>query len=110
MSYNKEEVKQELTLDDICSLLDSLDAEPEMFDSYIVAKTICHDGDSHKLYYYDNTQLFRCYTGDCGAFDIFELIQKKKDIDLNTAIYYVVNYFNLQGKIDEADEKELSDD
>ena len=38
---------------------------------------------SHKLYYYDNTKLFKCYTGGCSAdgsdaFDIFELTRKVK--------------------------------
>ena len=44
----------------------------------LVFETVCHNhkGEgSHKLYYYDNTKLFNCYTG-CGRFDIFELLSK----------------------------------
>ena len=105
MSYSKELVKDNLELEDIYSILDYFNAEPEMFSNYIVAKTICHGGDSHKLYYYENTQLFKCYTGSCGSFDIFELVQKVRDInDLNKAVYFVVNFFNLQSQIDEADD------
>ena len=43
----------------------------------LVCETLCHNhpGEgSHKLYYYPNTKLFKCYT-NCGeAFDIFQLI------------------------------------
>ena len=105
MSYDKQIVKEYLELEDIYNLLDYLGGEPQMFSNYIVAKTICHAGDTHKLYYYENTQLFRCYSGECGAFDVFELIQKIEEIDdLNKAVYFIVNFFNLQGKISEADE------
>ena len=85
-------------------MLDFFDAEPQMFNTYIIARTICHGGDSHKLYYYENTQLFKCYSDSCGSFDIFELVQKVEDIkDLNAAVFYIVNFFNLQSKIDEVD-------
>lgn len=104
MSYSKDIVKEQLELEDVYNLLEYLEAEPELYSNYIVAKTICHNGDTHKLYYYDNTGLCKCYTGHCGTFDIFELIQKVQDVDLNKAIYFVVNFFNLQGKIEEADE------
>lgn len=68
-------------------------------------ETICHNdiGDSHKkkLYYYDNTKLFRCYT-DCGdAFDIFELVCRVKKVQLQEewslprALFYVANSFGL---------------
>ena len=85
MSFNKDLVKECLELEDIYNLLDYLGAEPQMFSNYIVAKTICHHGDTHKLYFYDNTSLFKCYSGECGTFDVFELI-------------------HLQGKISEVDE------
>lgn len=105
MSFNKDFVKESLELEDIYNLLDYLGAEPQMFSNYIIAKTICHQGDTHKLYFYENTSLFKCYSGECGTFDVFELIQKIENIeDLNKAVYFIVNFFNLQGKISEADE------
>lgn len=107
MPYQKENVKEYLDLEEIYTLLDYFSAEPQMYNDYIVAKTICHNGDSHKLYYYENTQLFKCYTGGCGSFDIFELIQKIQNIDLNTAIYFVVSFFNLSNTIQETDSDEF---
>ena len=109
MSYSKELVKENLELEDIYNLLEYFNAEPQMYNTYIVAKTICHHGDSYKLYYYENTQLFKCYTGECGTFDVFELVQKYEEIDdLNKAIYFVVNFFNLQSKIQEENEEYFS--
>lgn len=114
MSYAKEEVKEKISLEDVYNLLDFYSAEPQIFGDYIIAKTICHNGigeGSKKLYYYDNTLLFKCFTGDCGTFDIFELVQKVEGIeDLNKAIYFVVNFFNLQSYLDETDLKETTDD
>ena len=103
MSYSKEEVKEQIELEDVYNLLEYFDAEPQMFSDYIIARTVCHGGDSHKLYYYTNTSLFNCFT-HCGSFDIFELVQKVQNIDdLNVAILFVVNFFNLQSKLSEQD-------
>lgn len=111
MSYNKEEVKENLTIEDIYDLLEFLEAEPQMYSNYIIAKTICHSGESHKLYWYENTNLFKCYSGSCGSFDIFDLIQKVKETDdLNQTICFVVNFCNLQSKVEEEDHEILSED
>ena len=79
--YDKDEVKNALDIEDIFDILESLNAEPDLREDYIIAITVCHGGDSHKLYYYENTQLFRCYSGECGVFDVFELIQIIENID-----------------------------
>lgn len=110
MSYSKTEVKENLTMEDIYLLLDFFGGEPEMFDDYIISKTICHNGDSRKLYYYENSGLFQCFT-HCGSFDIFELIQKVKGLkDLNSAIFFVVNFLNLQNIIEDTDSLDYSED
>ena len=101
MSYDKNVVKEKIEIEDIYTLLEYLEAEPQMFPGYIIAKTICHNGDSHKLYYYENSGLFKCYTGGCGTFDIFELITKIQDLDLNQSVNFIVHFFNLQHEIDE---------
>lgn len=110
MAYDKYEVKDALEIEDVYEILDSLGAEPQMHDDYIVAKTICHGGDSHKLYYYANTKLLKCFTGDCGTMDIFEMLQKVQHLDLNEAVYYVVNFFNLQYRLEEVDDTYLQED
>lgn len=110
MSYNKDDVKEQIDIEDVYNLLEYFDAEPQMFNTYITAKTICHGGDSHKLYYYENTQLFKCFTESCGTFDIFELVQKVQQInDLNQAIYFVVNFLNLQSKLSDDTDFDVED-
>ena len=78
--YNLEEIKESLSLDDIESILIEFNAEPEHRNETIVSRTVCHNqiGEgSHKLYYYNNSKLFHCYTGcDDPTFDIFELVRK----------------------------------
>lgn len=114
MSYNKYEVKESLDLDDIALLLEYFDADPEIYDNYIIARTICHNGigeGSKKLYYYNNSSLFHCFSGCNDSFDVFELIQKVKDIqDLNEAVFFIVNFFNLQHKLNEVDEDDYSNE
>ncbi len=83
-----DEIKQKISTEQIFELLYSLGAEPVQRDGIIICRTVCHGGDSHKLYYYDNTKLFQCFT-DCGAsFDIYELVQKVKNINGEYKIYY----------------------
>lgn len=74
--YNKDEIKQNLTLEQIEEVLIDFNGEPERRGDIIVSKTICHCGQSHKLYYYPNTTLFKCYTDCAETFDIFELTRK----------------------------------
>ena len=76
-SYDKDEIKQNLTIEQVEEVLAEFGGEPQRQKEIIVSKTICHCGQSHKLYYYDNTHLFRCYTGCVEpTFDIFELTRK----------------------------------
>lgn len=89
--YDKDEIKNSLTIDEVFNLVAEFGGEPIMKgESLFTAKTICHNNfgeGSHKLYYYDNTKLFKCYT-DCGtSFDIFELVAKIKNHN-NEVIFF----------------------
>lgn len=92
---NLDEIKNNLTLDQVFSFLASIGAEPVQREDYIVSRTICHGGNSHKLYYYDNTKLFRCYTECSDSFDIFQLAMKIQNIPLNQAYYYILNFYGI---------------
>lgn len=77
--YDKDEIKQNLTIEQVEEVLMDFDAEPTMMGNVLVAKTVCHNRcgcGSHKLYYYPNTNLFKCYTDCAETFDIFELTRK----------------------------------
>lgn len=89
--YDKDKLKSNLTIEQVFELVAEFGGEPRMQGNFFIARTICHNpaGEgSHKLYYYDNTKLFRCYT-DCGTtFDIYELICKIKNHNQEYKIYY----------------------
>ena len=95
-----ETIKNELTLEEIYNLLASFGADPVMQNGIIMCRTICHGGHSHKLYYYENTHLFKCYTDCYDTFDVFELIIKIKkqdgiEIPLPQAVNFIANYYGL---------------
>ena len=92
--------------------------DPEYSDFGILSTTICHNepGEgSRKLYYYENSGLFRCYTGCESTFDIFELtmkvykIQHNQDFDLNDAVRFVAQKFGMSGSIKEEDSTQIDD-
>lgn len=109
MTYDKKEVRESLTIDNIFELLQDLGGDPEFTNFGIVSATICHNppGEgSHKLWYYSNTDLFRCWTACGDAFDIFELVIKAKkiqenlDMDLNAAVVFVAMKFGISGTLE----------
>ena len=118
LTYNKTEIKEQITLEDVFNILVEWGGDPEYTSFGILASTICHNppGEgSRKLYYYENSGLFKCYT-DCDcAFDIFELtikvalIQSNRQMDLNDAVRYIAYKFNIAGTSIEDDDVGLLD-
>ena len=115
--FDKSEIRESLSLDDIFNLLTEWGGDPEITSFGIVSTTICHNkpGEgSRKLYYYENSDLFHCYTGGCDntSFDIFELlikitsIQKNIEYDLNDAVQWIARRFGIAGKYEVNDEFE----
>ena len=98
MMFEKEivnEIRNKITPNNIFALLEEFGAEPRFDGDNIVARTICHNGDSHKMYYYINSQMFHCYT-NCGTFDVFELVKKVKNInDFYSCVLFVVQKFKI---------------
>lgn len=94
-------LKSKLTLNQVYSFLTSIGADPILQEQngIIVSRTRCHNDaheGSYKLYYYDNSKLFVCYTNDCGNgfLDIYHLA----DLVLNLngykhGIHYIYNFF-----------------
>lgn len=104
---DKNELKFSLDIADVADFVAEMGGEPQMKVDYFVAKTICHCGSSMKLYYYNNTHLFKCYSG-CAEdnFDIYQLVMKVKQLDLHDAINYTCHYFNLALVTENNDVKE----
>ena len=90
--FDKDKIKNSLSIEQVFDLVSELGGEPVMNNGYFVSETICHNhpgNGSHKLYYYDNTKLFRCYT-ECEppTFDIFQLVCKVKNLAQEYKIRY----------------------
>lgn len=108
ITYNKKEVREKLSIEQIFELLVDFGGEPQYTNFGIISATICHNppGEgSRKLYYYKNTDLFHCFTG-CAepSFDVFQLVVKvakiqwSQDYDLNDAVRYIAIRFGLAGE------------
>ena len=121
INFDKQEIKKQISLDQIFELLQDWGGDPEYTGFGILSSTICHNppGEgSRKLYYYDNEEggLFHCYT-ECSAptFDIFELVIKVADIqdnkhyDLNDAVRALAYRFGIIGYIEEEEQSSLDD-
>ncbi len=106
--YDKLKIRESLNSDHIFDLLQEFGGDPISTPFGFTSSTICHNmpGEgSRKLYYYNNTDLFQCYTGCAeSSFDIFQLvikvfqIQKHIDFDLNDAIRWVAQKYGLSGE------------
>lgn len=99
-SFDKDEIKNSLSISQVESLVSELGGEPREIEGGFVAKTICHCGEQHKLFYYDNTKLFRCYTECQDTFDIISLVQKIKSREIENysftdALRYVAQFFGI---------------
>lgn len=105
LDFDKNRIRDQLTLENYFQILEEFGGEPEYTNFGIVSKTICHNDPylheaSRKLYFYDNSRLFYCFTG-CDNFDLYELIikvhkiQKNIDINLNDAVRFVAYKFGF---------------
>ena len=117
-----EKIKNNLTIDQVYEFLAEMGGEPQLHDEIIISRTICHNPPGHgsfKLYYYNNTKLFRCFTecSERGAFDIFQLTLKIKRLagavitywskeavettrpwDLPDAVHFIAMFFGIEEK------------
>ena len=122
MRFDKDEIKNSLTIEQVEQFLAEHGGEPVKRIGTLVSRTICHnpaDGSgSHKLYYYDNTHLFKCYTecNDVNGFDIFDLtrkimkIQSNIEMSLYDAQIYIINFFSLDVVFDYQKETDKNSD
>jgi hypothetical protein len=98
LPYDKDRIKEELTLAEIKSIMQDLGSEaPKIIGNMLAFQTICHGGHKHKLFYYPDSFSFHCYT-DCGeTFDIYDLVirvnqQQGRDFSFYEAVSYVADF------------------
>lgn len=112
MKYDSDQIKQQLTFQQVFDYVAELGGEPRLDSNgaeIFISRTLCHNPigtGSHKLYYYENTKLFHCWT-QCGdSFDIFDLtrkwaLQRGEEWSLSRAVGYVARYFGIASSEDE---------
>lgn len=121
IQYNKDDIKEQLEIEDLFQLLLEWGGDPEYTNFGIISATICHNepGEgSRKLYFYENSGLFICYTGGCdeGRFDIFELVRKiasiqwNEEYDLNDAVRWIARRFGIAGTSSEDEDVSALED
>ena len=106
--FDKTEIKNALSTDDIYNFLQEWGGDPIYTEFGLLSATICHNkpGEgSKKLYFYENSKLFHCYTGcENPSFDIFELtikifdIQHGRKMDLNDAVRFIAAKHGYGGR------------
>ena len=75
INYDKNEIRESLTTDNIFELLTDWGGEPQYTAFGIISQTIDHNEPgvgSRKLYYYENSGLFTSYTAGDDSFDIYD--------------------------------------
>jgi len=105
------QIKEDLTPKQIVAIVQELGGgghpQKDSLGNYIFP-TICHnkeaEGSSKKLYYYDNTKLFKCYTQCDDVFDIYELIIRNfglrgQEININGAYEFLLNFSETQNLV-----------
>ncbi len=99
---NVESIKNQINEDNVIILMDSLGADFNyQSQDQIRFKSICHNSNSYKLYYFINTNSFYCFR-EGKAFDTISLIQHVKHLDFNQAVSYICSVLHLQvGQIEQ---------
>ena len=115
--YTADILTQIFTLKDVEKFLYSLGVdEVDVQDDYLICPTICHNpldqAESMKLYYYDKTKNFHCYTQCSENFNIITLYQRYMELNHQTvsydeAIYYLRRFISFE---DEDDRDLISQD
>lgn len=100
--WNVESIKNQINEDNVIILMDSLGADFNyQSQDQIRFKSICHNSNSYKLYYFINTNSFYCFR-EGKSFDVISLVQHVKHIDFNQAVSYICSVLHLQvGQIEE---------
>jgi len=94
------ETREKITIHEITTLVRTLGAKDirNYGKDTLIMETICHNkhGGSHKLYYYDSTKSFHCYT-ECGeTFDIFSLVKRNREFEsMGQAYQWVCNQLGI---------------
>lgn len=90
---DRESLIELISTEDIIEILRDLGSDTYRVDSKnnIYFSTVCHGGDSKKLYYFTESKFFMCFTC-CGSMSLFNLIMSVKNVDYEDAYNYVCDF------------------
>lgn len=91
-----EYIKNEITEKEIIQIMDILGSDCKKDgNGNLKFKTICHGGDSYKLYYFIDSKYFHCFT-DCQInYSIIDLIMKVKNTSKQEAVNFICKTLKL---------------
>lgn len=108
-SYTNEEIINAFGLEEVEKFLQSLGVEDiEVEDDYLICPTICHNpldqADNMKLYYYNKTKNFHCYTECSCNFSIVSLYQRymsinHQDVSYGEALDYLRRFVVVKERV-----------
>lgn len=89
-------LKELLTIEQIMDLMEHLGADyiQGRRSNEIHYRTICHCGNSHKLYFYLDSKEFHCYS-ECGQLDIISIVQNVLNKNFLQAKDYIAKRYGL---------------
>ena len=102
--FDKNTIKEAIEPEQVERFLADHGGEPVRRIGTLVSRTICHNppdtNASHKLYYYENTRLFKCYTecAETQGFDIFDL-HGSLNVILSVQKHKVLTYLILPARL-----------
>lgn len=107
MSRKIKDLREQISSDNIKDILLQYGVEvTHENEEFLVLPTACHntEGGSHKLYYYKDNHMFKCYTECDSVFDIFALIQKMQELrDEPVSLPQALKIAGMEGDIDITD-------
>lgn len=95
---DRDELMELITTEDVVEILKDLGSgspkKDKNNDNALLFSTVCHEGNSHKLYYYIDSKFFKCYTS-CGSMSLFDLIMSTNNVDYSEAFKYLCKFKNI---------------
>ncbi len=87
-----EQVLEKLETKHIIQILDEhyIEYKDENNPKHIQCKTVCHGGNSYKLWYLKQEKFFYCFT-ECGGMSVFDLLITINGWSFSQALSYVAN-------------------
>lgn len=91
---DRNEILQKLNTEDIVNIMSELgspvygEGYTSSGEKYLMFQTICHGGDSHKLYFYTESKTFNCFTR-CGSLSLYDLISRVNNCEFKDSLNYL---------------------